>query len=65
MKEHKNHTKTFGELSFQEQAKSITATINNLQAAINHHINNSSINIRNQTRAKCLKQINRLMGRLI
>lgn len=65
MKEHKDHTRTFSELTFQEQAKSITATINNLQRAINYHIRNSSSSRRNQTRNKCLKQINRLMGRLL
>jgi len=65
MKEHKNHTKTFSELTFQEQAKSITATINNLQRAVNYHIRNSSSHRRNQTRIKCLKQINRLIGRLL
>ena len=65
MKEHKNHTRDFSELTFQEQAKSITATINNLQRAINYHIRNAGPNKRNSTRIKCLRQINRLMGRLL
>ena len=35
---HKNDTAEFGELTFAEQAKSISATIMNLEAAIDHHI---------------------------
>ena len=64
MKEHKNHTKTFAEQSFSEQAKSITAMINNLQNAINHHIRNSGVSRQPRTRTKCFRQVNRLLGRL-
>jgi hypothetical protein len=63
MKEHKNHSKDFNELNFSEQAKSITATINNLQRAIQFHIRNSSKP--DETLRKCLAQINRLMGRIL
>jgi hypothetical protein len=34
----KGGTRKFRALSFAEHAKSITATINNLQAAIEHHV---------------------------
>jgi len=64
-KEHKNHTKTFRELTYQEQAKSISATVINLQRAINLHIRNANQNRQNETRIKCLRQINRFMGRLL
>jgi len=60
---HKNHTKDFGNLTFAEQAKSITASINNLQNSITHHIEHSQNP--DKTRKKCLQQMNRCFGRLI
>ena len=60
---HQGDTKTFGELTFAEQAKSITATINNLQNAIEHHINNAPDPT--ETRRKCNDQIQRLHNRLL
>jgi len=36
-KAHQNNTKTFEELTFAEQAKSINAQIQNLKRAINAH----------------------------
>ena len=55
-------TREFRELSFGEQAKSITATINNLQAAIEYHAEHSPR--RSETVEKCLTQIDRLGQRL-
>jgi hypothetical protein len=60
---HKGNTKEFRELSFAEQARSITATINNLQAAIEHHVEHSPR--RPETIDKCLAQVDRLRQRLI
>ena len=60
--QHKGHTKGFRALSFAEQAKSITATINNLQAAIEQHAEHSSR--RAETIEKCLAQIDGLRQRL-
>ena len=62
-KRHKADTKTFEELTFAEQAKSITAMINNLNAAIKHHVDNSPR--RAQTRQKCINQIDRLNSRVL
>ena len=62
-KRHKNNTKKFSELNFEEQAKSINALINNLQRSISFHIQNSKNP--NETKTKCLKQLNRLNGRLL
>jgi hypothetical protein len=59
---HQGNTKEFRALTFAEQAKSITATINNLQAAIEHHINHSPQ--KQDTIDKCLAQIERLQQRL-
>jgi|APSaa5957512576_1039674.scaffolds.fasta_scaffold48114_2 hypothetical protein len=60
---HQGDTKTFGELTFAEQAKSITASINNLQSAIEHHISNAPDST--ETRRKCNDQIQRLLNRLL
>ena len=59
---HKGNTTGFGDETFAEQAKTITASINNLQAAIRRHIVDSPR--RQQTTVKCLAQIQRLLGRL-
>ena len=59
---HKGDTKEFRELTFAEQAKSITAAINNLQAAIEHHVKHSPR--RMETIEKCLAQVDRLSRRL-
>lgn len=61
MPAHKGDTKRFDELSFAEQAKTITAEINNLQAAISHHIAHSRSAA---TKTKCLAQVARLLARL-
>jgi hypothetical protein len=59
---HKGDTKEFRALSFAEQSESITATINNLQAAIEHHVEHSSRRL--ETIEKCLSQVDRLRLRL-
>ena len=59
---HKGDTKEFRELTFAEQAKSITTTINNLQAAIEHHVEHSPR--RQETIEKCLAQVDRLRQRM-
>src|SRR3954447_26009778 len=60
---HKGNNKEFRELSFAEQAKSITATINNLQAAIKHHVEHSPR--RPETIETCLAQVDRFRQRLL
>ena len=60
---HKHHTRTFGELTFAEQAKSISASINNLQNSMSHHIKISPKP--DETRKKCLQQLHRCLGRLL
>ena len=62
-KRHKKSTKFFSELNFDEQAKSINASIVNLQRSILHHIEISTNPT--ETKDKCLKQINRLMSRIL
>lgn len=58
----KGDTKEFRELTFAEQARSITATINKLQAAIEHHVEHSPRRI--ETIEEFLAQIDRLGRRL-
>jgi len=60
---HKADTKQFMEMDYAEQAKSITAQINVLSKAIKHHVARSRK--QNETRKKCLLQIQRMLGRLI
>ena len=64
---HKGNTKTFEQLSFQEQANSINAQINNLQRAIEYHVAHATDHGHNSddVKAKCAKQIYRLLGRVI
>jgi hypothetical protein len=61
-KRHKDDTKTFAELAFEEQAKSITAMLNNVQNAIRHHIDHAPN--RQQTRQKCIDQTIRFSARV-
>jgi hypothetical protein len=63
---HKDDTRTFAELSFSEQSKSISAQILRLQASITAHIRRASEENRdiNRTRLVCIGQINRLITRL-
>jgi hypothetical protein len=59
---HKGDTMEFHQLDFSDQARSITAMINNLAAAIRHHVRDEEAT--NQTRGKCLRQVERLLDRL-
>ncbi len=60
---HKDDTKTFEELTYEEQAHSINATIINLHNVIKRHVKDSS----NQTKTleKCIEQIGGLFQQLI
>ena len=59
---HKSDTREFRSLTFAEQAKSITASIDSLQAAIEHHVELSPQP--QETIKKCLGQVDRLLARL-
>ena len=61
-KRHKGDTKTFAELTFEEQAKSITAMLNNVKNAIQHHIDHAPD--RQKTRQKCIDQAIRFSARV-
>jgi hypothetical protein len=59
---HKNDSRTFAELTFSEQAKSISATVLQLQRAIDAHTRNPKAS--SATRLKCINQVSRLLQRL-
>jgi hypothetical protein len=61
-RQQKRDAKEFRELTFAEQEKSIAAAINNLQAAIELHVEHSPH--RGETIEKCLIQVERLSRRL-
>ncbi len=63
---HKNDTLTFEELSYAEQAKSISAQLVVLQRAIRVHARRAAEEDRNpeQTMLKCVGQVSRLLTRL-
>ncbi len=65
---HKLDTKTFDELDYAEQAKSITAQINVLERAILNHIRNSLMKKTNSnsqsTILKCIGQLSRMINRI-
>jgi protein-arginine kinase activator protein McsA len=62
MAAHQDDTKEFGELTFAEQARSVSAMLNNIQAAIKHHVRHSPH--RQETADKCVAQVERLLERL-
>jgi hypothetical protein len=62
VKRHKGGTEPFDRLSYQEQAKSITAMLNNLKNAIKHPIEHSPRRI--HTRTKCVRQAQRFQERI-
>ena len=68
MQRHKNDTKTFEELDFAEQAKSISAQILVLEKAIKLHVNNYNEKKNDpdqvKTRQKCIDQLTRMISRL-
>lgn len=61
-KRHKQDTKEFAELNFAEQAKSITASLNNLKNAMQHHIDHAPN--RAAARQKCIDQALRFAARV-
>ena len=69
---HKDRTKPFGKLTYTEQAKSISATIINLEAAVKAHMRKAGEELGPKgekrdpkaTRDKCIDQIGRMLGRL-
>lgn len=63
---HQGHTKTFEELTFSEQAKSINAQIVVLQRAIRAHIRRAGAEGRSQMEVgnKCRSQVSRLLARI-
>ena len=63
---HKDHTKHFKELTYAEQAKSITASINNLSKSIKHHIKYCKKHAKDPAvvKQKCLKQLDGMICRL-
>lgn len=66
MSTHKNNTKDFDELSYAEQARSITAQINNLENAIQHHHTHAPTYSKDQAevKTKCVGQVERLLDRV-
>jgi hypothetical protein len=60
---HKDDTKTFEELSYPEQAKSISSQLINLGRAIRHHAMDRE-EATEETRRKCLEQVDRFRTRL-
>jgi hypothetical protein len=65
-KRHKRDTRTFEELDFAGQARSINAQVTRLQASVRAHLRKASGCGKDETAAllKCLGQIARMMDRL-
>jgi hypothetical protein len=59
---HKQDTRTFEELDFSEQAKSISAQLVNLGRAIRHHARQEKVTA--LKKAKLLDQVNRFAQRM-
>ena len=57
---HKGNTKRFDQLTFNDQARSITVMVNNLCNAIKRHAKE-----RPKAKAKCVKQVYKFLGRLL
>jgi len=64
MLEHKNHTEDFEGLSFAEQAKSLNATILNLEKAIIAHKRRAEQENKEDATLKYVEQLKRLIERL-
>lgn len=60
---HKSHTAHFSQLSSHDQARSISASLNNLQNAIVHHIENADEP--EAARKKAISQLHRMLGRVL
>ena len=63
MAAHSGDTKDFPELTYAQQASSITAMLNNIEAAIEHHARHSPHGSA-EAGAKCVAQVERLLARL-
>ena len=61
---HKKDTKTFGELSLIEQARSINAQIIILERAIRANLRKTQNQKHQQTKDARIKQLKRLLGRV-
>lgn len=63
MKAHKGHTKDFKDLTYAEQAKSISAGMMYLRKAVEAHIRKAKSEERdtNNVQQKCVEQIRRLL----
>jgi hypothetical protein len=66
MKSHQNNSKTFEELTYAEQAKSISAQILSLERAIIAHKRRAAAENRNvtETHTKLVEQVERLLNRI-
>ena len=66
-KRHKGNTKGFSQMTWKEQASSISASILYLERAVKSHINLAIKDSRdaNAVRKKCIRQIIRMLLRLI
>jgi len=64
MKEHKQHTKTFEELDYADQAKSISAQIRSLEMAIKANIRKAKDENKPPPTEKRIEQVERLVQRL-
>jgi hypothetical protein len=60
---YKGNTKAFPDLTFDEQARSITAMINNSSDASEHHSQHAPDPV--AAKKKCVKQVHRFLGRLL
>lgn len=65
-KGHCRGTRTFEELSFSDQAKSLNAQLSTLTRAVRAHVRRANDEGRDheKTRSKCVAQINRLRERI-
>ncbi len=66
MNAHRDHKEDFRNLTYAEQAKSISAQIANLSKSIRAHIRQAKLEGRNMdtVRQKCVGQVQRLLDRL-
>lgn len=67
IKRHKQNTKTFGEMTFAEQARSISAQIIILERGIRAHHRRAAMEVgrdESKTLAKAIRQIDVLAARL-
>ena len=65
-KRHKRDTRTFAELTFAEQAKSISAQISRLGRSVRAHLRGAARDGRDveMVRLKCIRQAGRMLCRI-